>query len=280
MIIHGDCMSIDPALLQQIDVQISDYPYSPRVHESAVSTRANGAGVVDRDFGFACLSPELRTWGARAANLVRRWSVIFSDFEGCAEWRADCEAEGVEYVRTVPWIRWSQPQVSGDRPGSGREEVQLFHRQIVGPKGGRRAVAKHWNGTGGLTHFAQRCMRGDEKHKAQKPLDLMLAIVSAFSDPGELVGDFVCGVGTTALACRLLDRECVAWELNATWAKRAAERESAPLSKGDRARAEEWCELAHAEALTVPEPKSEMDRPTWERAQRRIADVGRVLRHL
>ncbi|MEK7767371.1 MAG: DNA methyltransferase, partial [bacterium] len=43
----------------------------------------------------------------------------------------------------------------------------------------------------------------------EKPLDLLLAWVDQFTDPGELVADFTVGAGTCAVACALRGRRFV-----------------------------------------------------------------------
>jgi DNA modification methylase len=105
----------------------------------------------------------------------------------------------------------------------------------------------------------------------------MLTLVSAFSDPGETVLDPVAGYATTEVAAILLGRQCVSVERDAMWADRARARiedaVSGMFDARDIDRAKEWCAKWEAEARSVPEPKDPSQRPTWERAQRRLADV-------
>jgi hypothetical protein len=275
-IIHADALDLDPAVFADFDALIADPPYSAHVHDNATSIGTGGAGVRERDLGFEALTPELRARLGTAAASVRRWSCVFSDFEGAPEWWTAATGAGAEWIRLVPWVRWSQPQLSGDRPCTGAEAVLIWHSQNVGPRGGSKPKAKRWNGPGSLTHFERRAMRGKFKHPTEKPIDLLLDLVSWFSDPGEAVIDPCAGAGTTALACRLLGRDCVAIERDEQWAAHATARLRNPLSDRDRARAEEWCGWIVAEAERVPEPKDASEERTYERAQRRIADAQRV----
>lgn len=274
MIIQTDCRDIDLDLLSSCDTLITDPPFSPHVHESATSTRTGGVGPVARDLGFEALSPELRDWIALAASTVSGWSVIFSDFEGVHAWREACLAADLEWIRLVPWVRWSQPQISGDRPPTGAEAVLHFH--ATSPKG--RPIRKTWNGPGGLTHYDARCMRGRDKHPTEKPLDLALSLVSYYSQPGHVVLDPCAGAGTVGLACRLLEREHVGCELDPRWARYAADRETAPLSPRDLQRVRDW--LAASEDDVVPEPTCDAERPTYERFLRRREDRDRVRRNV
>lgn len=51
-------------------------------------------------------------------------------------------------------------------------------------------------------------------YPTQKPLKLMERIVAALSDPGAVVSDIFSGSGTTALACRKLDRKFICCDNN------------------------------------------------------------------
>lgn len=261
------------------DVQIVDPPYSPHVHKNTTSIGTGGRGARKRPLGFDACSPELMLRLMYFASRVRRWSIVFTDEESTHLWRSAAALHGVEYVRSVPWIRWSQPQLSGDRPGSGREEVMFFHAPRT--KGDRL----RWNGPGSLTHFYAKCLRGADKHPTEKPLDLMLEIVSYVSEPGELVIDPCAGFGTTGVAAALLGRFFVGLERGGVWAAQANARlcmaEQADLSTRDLERVGRFVEAQTAEASAVPAPKAKdgSDVKTFERAQRRLADVERILNH-
>ena len=221
------------------DVLICDPPYSERTHKMARTTSCGTP--VHLDLGFEHLGEDLMAWTCALAAKTRRWSVIFTDTESVGLWKAGLEAAGATYIRAVPWVRWSMPQLSGDRPPQGHEMVVLGWGSAKGKKS--------WNGPGNLTHLAHTCMRGKNKHKAQKPLDLICDLVEFFSDPrsnlcvgcGEPVQssehdasfgggnhaftpkdpDLVCdpfyGSGTTAMACATLGRNFIGCEMQEEW---------------------------------------------------------------
>jgi hypothetical protein len=252
-----------------------------------VGVLGGGLGAHARELGFEALTDALRSQVALAAGCVRRWSAIYSDVESTHLWRG--AVTRAEYVRPIPWIRWSQPQLSGDRPCTILEIVSLFHAQSVGARGGVKPKAKRWNGPGNPIPIVtgelgaalrDRALRGDGKHPTEKRLSQLLDLVCWLSDPGEAVLDLCAGAGTTALACRLLGRDCVAVELDAEWAGFGERRAACNLSPRDRADAEEWAERTYDEAsllLERPALADGSDRNTRERAERRLADVDRVL---
>ena len=224
------CSALDlpPTLGCGFSALIIDPPYSARVHARATSNNPGGrdTGVAARDLGFAHLTPALRHHLARIAAHVPGWSVVFSDLESAWLWRHTMAAAGLEYVRAVPWVRWSQPQLSGDRPGSGAELVSVFH-----PRG-----RKAWGGPGSLTHFNAKALRGKQKYSCEKPLDLMLSLVSYFCPPGGVVLDCVCGAGTTGAAAGVLGRDALLCDVSADAVARAQ------MYQPDPTRVQRWAE--------------------------------------
>jgi DNA modification methylase len=245
IIVHGDCAALlQPKRASHFDVMITDPPYSEHVHRNATS-QSPGRGARKRDMGFASLTEDLLHRICDYAAAVRRWSVVYSDVEGHSAWREVMQEAGATYIRPMAWVRWSMPQLSGDRPPQGFELVTCYW----GAGKGR----KSWNGPGNLTHLAHKCLRGEGKHKAEKPLDQCLDLVSWFSEPGERVLDPCAGHGTIGLACRILGREYEGWEIDSEWTDKARERILAPLSERDAERLARWAESQRAEGLARKE---------------------------
>jgi site-specific DNA-methyltransferase (adenine-specific) len=218
------------AYAHEFDKMITDPPYSAHVHAAATS-QSKGRGTRKRDLGFASLSRRLRLRTAFYASRVRSWSLVYSDVEDSSWLRLAVQARGIEYIRTIPWVRWSMPQLTGDRPPQGFEHLLVFH-----PKG-----AKQWNGPGQLTHLNHLALRGEGKHKCEKPLDQCLDLVSWFTQPGERVFDPFAGSGAIGLACRILGRDYLGLENDEKWQPRAHARITASgLSERDTERLQRW----------------------------------------
>jgi hypothetical protein len=251
LIYHLDAMALTPEWVSQCDVLITDPPYSRHVHGNAVS-QSKGGGTREREFGFGHLTPRLRRQVAMCAANVKRWSVIYSDVESSAWLRISCEARKVRYIRTIPWLRWSMPQLTGTMPPQGFEHLLVFMS-----KGGKTG----WNGPGNATdlrhelpeYFDHSCLRGDTKHRAEKPLDQALDLVSWFSNPGDRVLDLFAGSGVFGLACALLGRTYVGLEADETWVERGRAREIvANLSESDMKRIGRWLDQPDESACTEP----------------------------
>lgn len=257
--------------LSGVRLMIVDPPYSRYVHKNITSAGTLGEGSRGwhrQDLEFAPLTRQLRTFLARAAASIDGWSLIFSDIESAHLWRYALTAAGAEFVRSIPWVRWSQPQKSGDRPTQGAELV------TVAWHGERKKV---WNGPGSLIAFDcfdAKSLRGENKHRTEKPLDLLLEMVSWFSSPGDAVFDPCSGSGSTAQACRILGRDFGGFETSPIWQPRAVERYSSPLDERDQERLDRFAmkQIEEANAL-LSERETEHNQKTRARARRRLADV-------
>jgi len=250
-------------------VLITDPPYSDHVHDATASAIGSRPGTRKRDLGFSSLSAELREYIARAAASAARWSVIYTDIQGLHAWETavarhvrslpvlpgDVEgpdgttADGETVLGALPWVRWSSPQMSGDRPPSGCEMLCLAH---AAKKGKMR-----WGGPGNLVALVHKSLRGADKHTTEKPLDQALDLVAWFSEPGELVYDPTAGRGTIGVACALLGRDYLGCEVDGAESGKAEARinaaRSGVLSDRDIERWKRWLRSVDLEDSLLPE---------------------------
>jgi site-specific DNA-methyltransferase (adenine-specific) len=62
------------------------------------------------------------------------------------------------------------------------------------------------------------------KHRTEKPIDLILWLLKTYSDEGDLILDPFMGSGTTALACKMLNRNFIGFELEPKYVEIANKR--------------------------------------------------------
>jgi site-specific DNA-methyltransferase (adenine-specific) len=216
---HGDCIEVLKALPDGcIDVCITDPPYSEHVHagqrrftlgaQKKGVNRAARVQVKSTPLSFAALDDKTRRAVAKElARLVKRWVLVFSDAEHVHLWREEFTDFGLDHVRVGAWVKPDPgPQMSGDRPAPGFEPIEISHRK------GR----KRWNGGGHDAVWIHNIVKVKARrlHETQKPLKLMLELVSLFSEPGEFVLDPFCGSGTTGAAALRLGRRFLGVELD------------------------------------------------------------------
>jgi len=207
---------------KSVDVVITDPPYESEAHgllrrKRGKAFRSGVRSIDNSPIAFPPITAAERAMvGAEIARVTRRWAIVFCQVEGAMLWRAALEP--LIYKRTCVWTKPDgQPQLSGDRPGMGYESIVCAH--VAG--------RSKWNGGGRLgvfTHIKADFASGRSGHQTQKPLPLMLELVSLFSEPGELVLDPYAGSGTTGVAALRLGRRFLGCELDATYATTARER--------------------------------------------------------
>jgi site-specific DNA-methyltransferase (adenine-specific) len=133
-------------------------------------------------------------------------------------WRESLESHGLEYIRTGAWIKHAAPpQFTGDRPATGFELITIAH-----PFG-----KKKWNGGGSPGVWTHQIICGETPervHSTQKPLSLMLNLVSLFSDADESILDPFMGSGTTLRAAKDLGRRAIGIEIDERYCEIAAKR--------------------------------------------------------
>lgn len=205
-----------------VDVTITDPPFDGRTHRAAGARGDWRTGKRRRvALPFPPLTRErLAEVAGHLARVTRRWILVFSAERQVEAWAAGLEAGGARFVRLGVALRNNPaPQRTGDRPAPAADQLVIAH-------GGGEGM--HWNGGGGPAVWTARAARWDtgrrNVHPAQKPLDLMRALVEAFSDPGELVLDPFAGSGTTALACRQTGRRFLGWEIESGYHEVAMQR--------------------------------------------------------
>jgi site-specific DNA-methyltransferase (adenine-specific) len=189
---------------KSVDHVITDPPYSEQVHAGRDVTRhPNGSEVARIDFGS--LSQETPfALAAEASRVTTQWVAVFCADHSLGEWMRALSTPGLRYMRSGVWIKTdAMPQMSGDRPAHGFELLALAHS----------TQKAKWNGGGKVgTYTGTKNGAGKNPHPTTKPEWLMLALVSDFTDPGELVCDPFAGSGTTGVACIRLGRRFVGFE--------------------------------------------------------------------
>ncbi len=211
----GDCLDVVTGLAsladRSVDVVITDPPYSERVHARlGLEDRNDGATARDA-LTFECITAERASHAAREfVRLSRSWILIFCDEVSLVLWKDSLEAAGAEYVRKGTWVKSApMPQMSGDRPCVGTEEIVIAHSPRP-PKSGRM----QWNGGGRPATYTYPSQEPGiaRRHPNQKPIALMEAIIRDFSNPGAIVLDPYTGSGSTGVAAIRCGRSFVGWE--------------------------------------------------------------------
>lgn len=209
-LILGDCLEVMPTL-GVIDHVISDPPYEAIMQSrwGVLSNQAASAHVKHVAIGFDAID-DVRDDVARAAvEVCQGWLVLFCMAEGVRAWRDAIEQAGARYKRAMVWVKPdAMPQFNGQGPSVGHE--MLVSAWCAPGK-------SKWNGGGRPGTFVHVKNTQGGEHPTQKPLPLMLELVSLFSSPHETILDCFMGSGTTGVAAARLGRKFIGIEQNEQW---------------------------------------------------------------
>ena len=227
----GDCRKILPTL-QPVSHIITDPPYEEEAHSKGrrlLGKQTNGSRTVEYGaLDFEPITDELRAVFCREAKrLSSGWVLAFCQAEAIAAWRDALVDAGCKWKRSMIWLKPDgAPQFTGDRPGMGYESIAAAWA------GDRRSS---WNGGGrhGIFTHPQRDNNNPKEHMTQKPLKLMLELVSLFTNPGDTVLDPFMGSGTTGVACVKWGRPFVGIEVEERHFDVACARIRATVAQGE-----------------------------------------------
>ncbi len=150
---------------------------------------------LDHLFGSGCFQNEIiwhyQTGGASKVRFSRKHDNIL--------W----------YTRSdVDW------KFHGERIRIPRTEKSLHRAR--NPKGARIARTDQWKNPHDVLAIPQMNPMSKQRtgYPTQKPEELLRVFVEAFTDPGDVVGDFFCGSGTTPAVAHRLDRRWFASDIS------------------------------------------------------------------
>lgn len=204
----GDCLEILPGL--SVEHVISDPPYEDELHKAMGRIKRNDGQEMIQTLGFEGVNAARPDIAAACVKASSGWVILFTLAEGVRAWRDDLQAAEAKWDTTCFWVKPdSSPRFNGQGPARAAE---CFVTCWAGT-GYRR-----WNGGGkrGLyTHCVNTGRQGE--HPTEKPVPLMVEIVSDFTQPGDTICDPFMGSGTTGVACVRTGRGFVGIERDPKW---------------------------------------------------------------
>ena len=202
----GDCLPFMRDMAAgSVDAVIADPPYDKRTHVGAITTQNDGHKFNNIDFGHLINHAELTR---EFLKISKRWCLAFCTFEDMGKFSTEA-SKTESWVRAGVWDRVNPaPQFTGDRPSQAAEGIAIFHT---------KEIKKRWNGKGSQGIWRFSVESGKKEHPTQKPLSLMMKLISQFTDEGETVFDPFMGSGTTGVACMKLGRNFIGCEISSEY---------------------------------------------------------------
>lgn len=207
-LILGDCREVLPAL--QADHIITDPPYEDELHAAIGCIRRNDGREMIQDLTFSGVNNDRAYFARLFKQASSGWAIVFCLAEGVRAWRDDLQAAGAKWDTVLAWVK---PDASPRFNGQGAARGFECACTVWCGKGYRS-----WNGGGRrgvFTHPVNTARQGE--HPTEKPVALMMELVSLYTQPGNTVLDPFCGSAATGVACLKLGRRFIGIEQNPKW---------------------------------------------------------------
>lgn len=204
----ADCQEVLPALDLDVDAMITNPPYEKEAHTAMRRTQKSIKSRSNDSISFPPMDDFTRCLVARwAVDHCRTWFLAFCQAEGIAAWREPLTKAGAKYKRAPIWVKPdSAPQFNGECPAQGYESM------VLAWCGQGRSS---WNGRGKRGVYTHNCNWPGRTglHETEKPVPLMLELISDFTRPGDLIADPFMGIGSTGVAAVSLGRKFMGIEI-------------------------------------------------------------------
>lgn len=228
-IYNMDCMEGMKQLPDEsIDLVVTDPPYKivqGGCSNKAVTINACG-GILNKHDGdnielvkkgkiFNHNEIQFNEWLPEIYRVLKDNSHCYIMINGrnLAELQMEAEKVGFEFHNI---IGWDKGNATPNKWYMQRLEFILFLR---------KGKAKNINNMGTTTLLqVPNLKKGTKQHPTEKPIDLMKILIENSSSENEIVLDPFMGVGSTALACKELNRQFIGFELDKHYCELAEKR--------------------------------------------------------
>ncbi len=229
VLIHGSGRGLEGIEDKSIDFICDDHPYD-------IKASNNGGS---RHFAtYNCFRYEQADFDNMARVLKPGcFMVQFLPVENGDNWKYRhqifemAEKAGFEFYAKVPWKKGDFISNCG-RTSKNSEDVVIF---TLGKARNLRPDAKKDKADPSVKHYMSGATRmlppvwdfakpKDMIHQAEKPVDLLIAILECFTLPEETVIDQFAGSGVTGEACIRTGRKCILYEIDADYVEKIENR--------------------------------------------------------
>lgn len=226
-ILLGDCVELMNALPEKcVDLIFADPPYNMQLGGDLWRPNMTKVAAVDDDwdkFGsFAEYDAFTRAWLTAARRVLKDTGTIWAigSYHNVYRMGAILQDLGYWMLNDVVWLKANPlPNFKGTRfcnahetllwaKKSQKQPKYTFHYKALKAGNDDKQMRSDWRMpicSGG----ERETIDGKKAHATQKPEALLHRIISATSNPGDLVLDPFCGTGTTAAVAKRLGRDFI-----------------------------------------------------------------------
>lgn len=200
-LLQGDSLAVLRSFADKsFDMVCTDPPYNAHVHAKLGKERRNDGHKAREELTFPPMTDALiYDVAEQLVRICKGWILIFSDFYNSFVWGHAVKQCGGAWVRTGQWVKTSpMPQMTGDRPACGAEDIVICHASD-------NTGDWEWNAKGRAAIW-RGSRDHDSEHPNQKPVWLIQSLLGMFAPPGGLILDPYAGSFTTAVAALRQER--------------------------------------------------------------------------
>lgn len=210
---------------KSIDLLITDPPYKISQRLNCKGKKLGSTAKLDFDFGDWDERDDGRfiQWADKALPKVKGWAIIFCAKQDIGNYWKFFEKHEFKAIDAIVW------QKPDPLPLNGKTKLlNAWESAIIGKKNGA-----HFGGYCTHNIFKYQAPKGKTRiHPTQKPLGLIRELIELTTKRNDVVLDIFVGSGTTAMACKQLERHYIGFEIDKSYctaARKRVEKETALL---------------------------------------------------
>ena len=217
--IHNiDCMKGMKAIPDSsIQLLIADPPYGISKTLNCKGQKLGSTAKIDFDFGDwdTDNGQNFTEWCKEGLKKTSGWAIIF-----CAKKDIGVYWNHMEklHFKAIDSIVWQKPDPI---PLNGKSKLlNAWESAVIGKRGGA-----YFGGYCTHNIFKYQAPKGKTRiHPTQKPLDLIAKLIELTTRENDIVFDPFIGSGTTAIACKKLNRQFIGFDNNLEYCNMAKKR--------------------------------------------------------
>ncbi len=226
-IVLGDCVEVMRALPDKsVDLVFADPPYNLQLGGDLWRPDQTRVAAVSDDWdkfaSFAAYDAFTHAWLSQARRVLKDTGTLWviGSYHNIYRVGAILQDIGYWLLNDIAWVKMNpMPQMKGVRFCNAHETLlwakkshaqksYTFHYRYLKSGNEDKQMRSDWLLPICTGH--EREMRdGHKAHATQKPEALLHRVITATTNPGDMVLDPFCGTGTTAAVCKRLGRRYV-----------------------------------------------------------------------
>ena len=210
---NEDCLVVLDKFIEN-NIQVDCIVCDPAYKTTARGNAGNSGGMLQKDINmkgkvFEYNSCDVELWMPKIFKVLKESGhcYIMTNHVNLFNYLKVAQECGFHFIKSLIWKK--DNKIMGQYYMNQFEYILFF----------RKGKAKRINncGTSDVIEISNKKMKdenGKNLHDTEKPVELMKILIENSTTENELVLDFMCGIGSTAVACQQTNRKFIGMELD------------------------------------------------------------------